>query len=575
MALEISTPPLNTPKPVADDVWIVDAPAIHRAGLTLPLRMTVIRLAGGELLLHSPTAFDAGLAAALDELGRVRHLIAPSFGHWMFLQAWRQAYPEAIVWAAPGLKRRRQVRASGVTIDQELSDTPPEAWAGQIEQVVVRAGPFAEVEFFHRASRTLVLTDLIVDVEPERLPARQRGRARLLGVAASRGKAPIYLRLLLHANRPQLLAPVARLLAFDPERVIFAHGRWFEADGGARLREALDWLLSRAESGEFAGRTVVVTGASSGIGRAAALAFARRGANLVLAARRADLLQDLAAECRALGADALAVPTDVTDCAAVEQLAQASEARFSRIDIWINNAGVGVFGRFHETDVALHRRTIEVNLLGAMHGAAAVTPRFVRQGFGTLINNISIGAWSPTPFAAAYTASKFGLRGFTASLRQELSDHRRIHVCGVFPAMIDTPGFAHGANTSGRSLDPGPLLYRPEDVAETFVSVARRPRAETPVGWPAAAGKIAYAVAPQLTERGINAAIRASLSQAKPAPPTSGAVLIPSAAGRAASGGWLQSKRLPSGRVLSAAVAGGLGVVAIGLTVIKLAQRRR
>jgi NAD(P)-dependent dehydrogenase (short-subunit alcohol dehydrogenase family) len=146
----------------------------------------------------------------------------------------------------------------------------------------------------------------------------------------------------------------------------------------------------------------------------------------------------------------LAVPTDVTDPAAVAALARAAEEAFGGIDVWVNNAGSGVFGPYLDAPLALHRRTIEINLLGAMYGAYAALSRFQRQGYGVLINTISLAAWAPTPFAAAYTASKFGLRGFSASLRQDLGDHPDIHVCGVFPAIVDTPGFAHGANVSGR-----------------------------------------------------------------------------------------------------------------------------
>ena len=184
---------------------------------------------------------------------------------------------------------------------------------------------------------------------------------------------------------------------------------------------------------DLRGASVVITGASSGIGRAAALAFARRGASVILAARRAEELDDLARECRSLDGKALPVRTDVTDPDAVFGLAKAADDAFGRIDVWINNAGSGVFGPYQDAPLDLHRRTIELNLLGGMYGAYAVLPYFLRQGSGTLITNISLGGWAPAPFAAAYSASKFGLRGFTASLRQELRRYPHIHVCSVFP----------------------------------------------------------------------------------------------------------------------------------------------
>jgi short-subunit dehydrogenase len=322
---------------------------------------------------------------------------------------------------------------------------------------------------------------------------------------------------------------------------------------------------------------VVITGASSGIGKATALAFARGGARLALAARRAELLEKLAEQCQREGGEAIAVPTDVRDAEAVARLAATADEAFGGVDVWINNAGTGVFGPYGAADIELHRRTVEVNLFGAMNGAAAVLPIFLRQHRGVLINNISLGAFAPTPFAAAYTASKFGLRGFSASLRQELAAERDIHVCSVFPAIIDTPGFAHAANLSGRSLDPGPLLYAPEDVADTFLRLVRHPRAETMVGWPSRAAQLAYALAPTWTEHAIGTAIRGMLSRADAAPRTEGTLLKTNRKGKAVSGGWRERKGLPhSAATVSRTVglAALAGAVAIGLGIAAGRARR-
>src|SRR3712207_1786214 len=149
---------------------------------------------------------------------------------------------------------------------------------------------------------------------------------------------------------------------------------------------------------------VVITGASSGIGKATALAFARQGARLVLAARRAEALEATAQECRQLGAHALPVPTDVTDEVAVQALADAAIEAHGRIDVWFNNVGTGVVGPYWEAPLALQKQVVEANLFGTLHGTYAVLPHFLRQRSGVLVNMISMGGWSPTPFAATYAA---------------------------------------------------------------------------------------------------------------------------------------------------------------------------
>jgi hypothetical protein len=214
--------------------------------------------------------------------------------------------------------------------------------------------------------------------------------------------------------------------------------------------------------------------------------------------------------------------------------------------------------------------------MGPMHGTFAALPVFLRQSRGILINNVSIGGWAPTPFAAAYTASKFGLRGFTASLRQELANRPNIHVCGVFPTMVDTPGFSHGANVSGRRIDPGPLLYQPEDVAETFVDLARHPKDEVAVGWPAKAGQISYAIAPRPTEQLMASAFRFLLRRAEPTAKTEGTMLVPRAEGTETSGGWLMRKGIPSaGQINKVAAIGGIAALMVGAIAMSRSGDRR
>jgi short-subunit dehydrogenase len=266
-------------------------------------------------------------------------------------------------------------------------------------------------------------------------------------------------------------------------------------------------------------------------------------------------------------AEAVAIPTDVTDPDAVTALARASIRTFGGIDVWINNAGVGVFGPLLDAPLDLHRQTIAVNLLGAVHGAYAVLPHFLDRGRGTLINTVSMGGWAPTPFAAAYTASKFGLRGFSASLRQELARHRDIHVCGVFPAIVDTPGLEHGANVTGKRLNPGHLFYAPEAVAETFIRLVRRPRDEVAVGWPARLAQVGYALAPYPTEHLMGLGFRRALDRADPGPRTHGALRAPLPQGTGADGGWRARKGVPSAGALSAglAAAGACAALLVGV----------
>lgn len=235
--------PVDTLKPVADGVFIVDSTLRGLFGMTLPVRMTVIRLPDGGLLLHSPTRLTEGLKRVLRQLGPVRHLLAPNVAHWVFLREWQETYPDAIVWSAPGLRQRRAVRRNGLRIDHELAEAPPAAWGDALDLTMVPGGlGFHEIALFHRPTRTLVLTDLVLNLEAGKLPGSMRILARLFGSLAPGGMAPPYLRMIVRMRASAARRACERIMALEPERVLFAHGRWFETDATRQLRTSLRWL---------------------------------------------------------------------------------------------------------------------------------------------------------------------------------------------------------------------------------------------------------------------------------------------------------------------------------------------
>lgn len=239
-------PPLNTLKPVAPALWIVDGPSVSLdapMGLRVPFptRMTVVQLSGGGLWCHSPTAPDAGLFAALDRLGPVEHLVSPNKLRYAHIAAWKQRYPHAIAWASPGVRERAAQQHAQIAFNEDLKDDPPTAWAEDLDQLRFSgSSAMEEFVFFHCASRTLILADLIENLEAAKLPTFLRWVGRLGGVLDPDGKTPLDWRLTFYKAEARIC--LARMLAWRPQQVILAHGRCYLQDAETELRRAFRWL---------------------------------------------------------------------------------------------------------------------------------------------------------------------------------------------------------------------------------------------------------------------------------------------------------------------------------------------
>ncbi len=288
------------------------------------------------------------------------------------------------------------------------------------------------------------------------------------------------------------------------------------------------------------GKVIVITGASSGFGKGAALKFAKAGASVVLAARRDELLEELARQCESAGGRAIAVATDVGDPAQVENLAAAAISEFARIDVWVNNAGAGAIGWFDEVPLADHVQVIATDLLGTMYGCYHAMRQFRAQGFGVLINIASVLGKVPAPYFASYAAAKHGVVGLGGCIRQELeqNDVKDIHVCTVMPTSMDTPFFQHAASYTGHEFVPPPPVYDPQEVIDVIFKLAIDPEPEVSVGNAGTMLKLVEQLSPRLGEKLMGRQTHKAQVEAPPRPDTPGSLKEPSPIGSGVTGGW-------------------------------------
>ena len=253
---------------------------------------------------------------------------------------------------------------------------------------------------------------------------------------------------------------------------------------------------------ELSGKTAVITGASSGIGRAIARAYGAAGANVALIARNVDGLVAAGRELHDLGARALVLPCDVADPTAVDTAAQRVVEEWGAIDIWVNNAMVSVFSPIREMTAHEYRRVIEVNYLGYVHGTLAALRHMWERDRGVIIQIGSALAYRSIPLQSAYCASKAAIRGFTDSLRSELYRERSgIAVTMLQLPAVNTPQFEVVRNRLPGHPQPVPPIYQPEVIATAAIEAALHPRREMWIGWSTTAAILGQRLVPGWLDR--------------------------------------------------------------------------
>lgn len=246
-------PPLYTLKPIAENIWVVDGDLIEMDAVVTKLpfstRMTVVRLPDGKLWCHSPIVPNQALFDRLDSLGQVAHLVSPNKIHYAYIAAWKERYPQALAWASPGVEERAAGQKNSVTFDRALTDQAPPAWSDQLDQLIFKGSSYIEeLVFFHKASKTLILTDLIENFETDKFPSSLRAKAyKLARIAAPDGQTPIDYRMTFLGHQDQARASLDRMLAWQPDKIILAHGRCFLENGTAELKRGLRWIRDRKE----------------------------------------------------------------------------------------------------------------------------------------------------------------------------------------------------------------------------------------------------------------------------------------------------------------------------------------
>ena len=316
-------------------------------------------------------------------------------------------------------------------------------------------------------------------------------------------------------------------------------------------------------------QVIVITGASSGIGRATALRLAGKGAKVVVSARRDEALDTLVEEIKSSGGEATPIAADVSIYSDVEALAQGALAAYGRIDTWVNNAGVLLVGEFEKTDLNEARRLFDVNYWGELYGCKVVLPIMRRQGGGTIVNVTSMTATRPLPLMSVYSSSKAAINGLSDAIRTEIKGSG-INLSVVMPASIDTPLYQHARTKEGVSPRPAPPIYPPSEVARAIEMCATSSKRNVIAGPAGVAFHVGNFFMPAVLDKAL-AAVGRKVELTNNPEPSSGQDNLdgpmPNVAATG-SGGW-RGKRYKAAELVSRIALGATAV----LVVRKLAKK--
>lgn len=299
------------------------------------------------------------------------------------------------------------------------------------------------------------------------------------------------------------------------------------------------WKTGSAGQKKIAGKTYVIIGASSGMGRGVAQELGKYKANVVLAARRTELLEEIADSIRKSGGKALAVTADISKPDDIKKVAVTAVKQYGKIDVWVNIAGVTAVGRFWEVPIEDQMRVIDVNLKGFFYSSRIALQQFMKQREGVLINVASAMAEIPLAYQSGYSATKSGIRSLDLALGQELrlNGYDKIKVVTIEPWAVDTPIWKHAANYTG--VEPKmSLMDHPDKVVNAILRKSLRPRKIVAVGWKAQVSSFSANVFPRLSEHlGGNMAQKQMIETGPQAPDTEGNLYVPVEQGRGVSDG--------------------------------------